>query len=240
MVRNAVPAGAEYDSVPPRNSTPALFLVMPAVPVTKPLPVPLIFIVAPLATSKTPLTAPKSSVPGPSSIVPSSRVTAVALTVVERGIVTVKEPVASEPAEKIALSLAVHVVVADKPVESVVQFAVAPVSQVPVGVGPPAPVLAPLMSQYLMAPCTGKATASGNRNTAPRKILFIILVGCPRYCGIDERTRRAGNRIGRRKRLTRRYSIRPQTEFSGLQAQASPNWKLESRKFKARIPIYST
>jgi len=57
-------------------------------------------------------------------------------------------PVASDPAEKKALLLAlsVHNVVATPPAESVLQFAVA-VFQVPDGLVPPAPVVAPLMSQ---------------------------------------------------------------------------------------------
>src|ERR1051326_1812476 len=62
-----------------------------------------------------------------------------------------KAPVASEPAEKTAVSLFAHVVPALAPVESVVQLAVL-VSQVPPGVAPPAPaVAAPSVSQYFTA-----------------------------------------------------------------------------------------
>src|SRR5438132_9322485 len=134
MVIYGPPLGPEYCSAPPRNSTPALFLVTPPVPVTKPLPAPLIFIVAPLATSKTPLAVPKFNVPGPRRIVPSSTTTAVAALVVPLGIVTVKEPLASVPAEKMAVSLGAQMVGALAPVESAVQNAVMPVSQLPAGV----------------------------------------------------------------------------------------------------------
>jgi hypothetical protein len=79
--------------------------------------------------------------------VPSSTVIEVA--VCGAVVVTVNAPVASVLAEKTASSPAAQVVPADPPVESVVQFAV-DVSQLPVGVVPPAPEPAPFMSQYLM------------------------------------------------------------------------------------------
>src|SRR5258706_15059432 len=80
--------------------------------------------------------------------VPSSIV--IELAVCAAVVVTVKMPVASVPAEKKASSLAAQVVVAMAPAESVLQFDVV-ISQLPVGVAPPAPGVAPLMSQYLLA-----------------------------------------------------------------------------------------
>ncbi len=81
--------------------------------------------------------------------VPSSIVIPVAVKVV--GTVTVKLPVASVPAEKMAVSVVpLQGDVAALPVESVLQLA-SVMFQFPVGVAPPAPAVAPLMSQYLLA-----------------------------------------------------------------------------------------
>ena len=62
-------------------------------------------------------------------MLPCRFVSAVAIFVVPLGMVTVKAPVASVPAEKTAMSLADQVVAVLVPNELVVQFAVVPVTR---------------------------------------------------------------------------------------------------------------
>jgi hypothetical protein len=91
-------------------------------------------------------------------------------------VVIVYGPVASLPAEKIAVSPSAHVVVADVPVGSVVHFDPT-VSHVPVGLGPPAPAVSALLSQYLvLAACELNALNARHSASLGRVILFIDLV----------------------------------------------------------------
>src|SRR5438105_3613519 len=82
--------------------------------------------------------------------VPSSTLSPATVCVAAR--VTVKAPVASEPAEKIAMSPLAQVVPVLEPVESVDQLEVTPVSQFPLGAAPPEPGVPPSVSQYLGDP----------------------------------------------------------------------------------------
>src|SRR5436190_7169049 len=98
--------------------------------------------------------------------VPSSEVRPPTVCVPAMGVI-VNVPVASVAAEKIAVSPLAHVVAALAPLESVVQFAVVAVSHVPAGVAPPAPAVAPFMSQYLGAAnaCTLRDNTNANASS---------------------------------------------------------------------------
>jgi hypothetical protein len=88
---------------------------------------------------------------------PSS--TVIELAVTGTVVVTVKVPVASVPAEKKTSSVFVKSVGAAVPAELDVQFVVV-ISQLPVGVAPPAPAVAPLMSQYFIFAIAGAQNAA--------------------------------------------------------------------------------
>src|SRR5262245_4704036 len=92
--------------------------------------------------------------PVPFVTVPSSTVIDLTLIPGDAGLVTVNAPVPSLPAENTASSKSVQVVGAEAPFGSDVQL-VSTVFHVPVGTpAPPAPGVAPSVSQYLIAAVT--------------------------------------------------------------------------------------
>src|SRR6266542_5541881 len=97
---------------------------------------------SPEFTSSNPLLISKS-VPDDSVTVPSSKTTPSA--VCDPLSVTVNIPVASVPAENTAVLPELHPAVAAVPADEVLQGV--PDPQVPVGVGPPAPLVVPFLSQ---------------------------------------------------------------------------------------------
>src|SRR5205823_5160732 len=121
--------------------------------------------------------------------VPSSTVTPA--TVIPEFSVTLNEPIASVPAEKTAVSVVpLHTAVAEEPVESVLQ--VEPPEIFPLGVAPPAPGVAPLMSQYLLAAWTDPAQRATARTVAEQKFIFIgiqvfyMALTCTRVSAVSE------------------------------------------------------
>src|SRR5689334_14120567 len=93
--------------------------------------------------------------------------------------VTVNCPVASDPAEKVAPCPCVHGCVGDSPLASVLQFD-RRVSQVPEGVGPPAPDVAPLVSQYSAASLA--APVARQKPSAREQALPILARRIRRIC----------------------------------------------------------
>src|SRR3954466_12261841 len=103
------------------------------------------------------------------------------------GIVMLKVPVASAPAEKTAVWPAAHVCVAPRPVETLFQLRLVRL-HVPDGTVPPAPVVAALRSQYKdwaktvlvgTAAATAEAKAANGRTDRREKRRCIALSPAP-------------------------------------------------------------